>query len=402
MKKYVLFVQFPKLGGTILNLAISISVTSFFVAYRQDGKFETLLVEDWFWNLVSFLMNTFLTFTFSIILRSYLFAKKLKKIVPSLGKDLRLTIDSVFELVNNSAPILPNNSDKKVEGESDDESAGKFSQESNYNHLAFCLGLAARGNRLIFNPNNVSIQQLHGIKGSISVTMADPSEWLNPTYGFFLLNHYISTLLNRIGSCDLQKLKLSNSRQNRQFRDFLNQQNRFLRIEEVSSLPDIMKGKHVRFYVLKKEVIEKHKGILEALVAGHELFGIYLFIVDYDIISVGGEIKRLALKIVEQIVPNADESMLSKLDFMLSLTGSDDQEVVQITYREGNKLTVNPVGNNQLDTVQSKDLVDFLNKLRSAIAVYPEFCISPRCQGTKRVLGINHRNCHIYYDALKS
>lgn len=408
MKKYILFVQFPKPGETILNLAISIVVTSLLVAYRQNWKFETILVEDWFLNLLSFLMNTIFIFIFFVILKSWSFAKNLKK-VPSLGDDLRRTIDSVFELVNNSdlALQLSNGSDKKSEKKEFAERAKKKQQESN--HLAFCLRLAARGNRLIFDPHNTAIQQLHEIKGSISVTMADPSEWLNPTYSLFLLNHYISTLLNRIRSQSHRfgKLTLLKNRQNPKFRDFLYNQNQFLKKRNVSSLSSIMEGNHVRFYILDREVIEKHKGILETLIAGHELFGIYLFIVDskiMDQLSVASLdlayniLRQIDPDIPDQIDPEEKKQHLHKLDFMLSLHSYEKENAVKMTYRKDNELKSKTVADNGLECVRDHSLVTFLNDLKAAICSHNTLFIFP-CEGEPQIeFERNDNNCHIYIE----
>ena len=171
------------------------------------------------------------------------------------------------------------------------EEKDEIEKEKKIRDLSYYIELATdscTGKALLFEPNSAAINMLHEVNGTISITAAMPREWLNPTFNFFLIKNYISSIKHQVNSHGKNKtMKFSENRNVPPFVNFGNRKKKIvedlskLNIENPSELKDyLLKEKIcIRFYILSIEEIQNNKPILETLVAGHELFGCYLYII---------------------------------------------------------------------------------------------------------------------------
>jgi hypothetical protein len=146
---------------------------------------------------------------------------------------------------------------------------------------------ARAGKGLEFIPDNPSIDNLHKIDGLIALTQAKPSEWLNPTYNFYLINDYITNFYRCFDNYPNPKtIKLTEDRSHKIFENFCKQKKEILKeiseLTETNTLNKFLKQKKysIRFYFTTKEEINQNKSIIETLIAGHDLFGCLLYFVN--------------------------------------------------------------------------------------------------------------------------
>ena len=176
------------------------------------------------------------------------------------------------------------------------------------------------GSAFEFQPDIAPITTLHKVDGTISVTAKAPHEWLNPTYNFFLVKHYLVSLKHQVNSRIGHKtVEFSSSREAGTFIGFTSRKKKI--VEELSRLGDegqpnlkeyLEREKIcVRFFFLSSEEIQKNRPILETLIAGHELFGCYLYIV------IGDPLSRVAQNTLADIGYNRDENN-NKIDLMIT------------------------------------------------------------------------------------
>jgi len=193
-----------------------------------------------------------------------------------------------------------------------------------------------------FQPNNVAINMLHNVNGTISITEKAPREWLNPTYNFFLIKHYISSLRNEVNSRN-EKIKLEFSA-NRGVTTYTNYEKRKKQIlEDLSKLDtndhnalNEYLTKHnicVRFFFLSLDEVTRNRSVLETLIAGHELFGCYLYIIIDDTANI---LFKDDIKKVFDIIKYEINENENKTDIMIA--ARLNERLLHIVHRKNNEL----------------------------------------------------------------
>lgn len=126
-----------------------------------------------------------------------------------------------------------------------------------------------------------SSDDLFSVNSTMSITEAPILAWKNPEYQWFLLNHYASTLLRRLKG---NKIEIYNRYQytgstafTTAFSEFSNHAKEVLNAVAEFGYSN---GDSVRFYLVDRDKISEFKDMLKQFVAGHELFGVYLFFID--------------------------------------------------------------------------------------------------------------------------
>ena len=149
-------------------------------------------------------------------------------------------------------------------------------------------------NLVDFKPDSEAYESLHNMKGALSITDAHPLEWLNPTYNFFLISHYVSAIhhsFEMVSSSGSDAVAFNivdrdASETNQFFENGLELLNKLSNVNNMQQLQNVINGNHLRFYILDKETIKKNSGVIELLIAGHEMFGIHLYVVDKKIYNI--------------------------------------------------------------------------------------------------------------------
>ena len=162
-------------------------------------------------------------------------------------------------------------------------------------HYLFSLKgvIDANTDPLVFNPDYKLLDSVFSTDGTLSITEASPAAWLDPTYSYFLLCQYIANIKKRLdvkshGSKKRYKLA-TYPRHSEEFKTFLSGMTEMIgQLSAINSYEELLvslKNSEVRFYFMGEESIKNNKGVVEYLVAGHELSGIFLFIVNDKIKS---------------------------------------------------------------------------------------------------------------------
>lgn len=254
--------------GLIITAAVNVVKI-----YDSNKEWEELfqLVKDIailplvFW----FLVSSILTFIIKAVFLNNIWINiKIRRADDGIG-------NSVFTLLGNLLKDL-DNPDNRIK-------QSKL-RETNY---FLRINNARTGRMLEFTPDNRAINLLHQVEGMISITQADPSEWLNPTYNFFLVNNYIASITKAISlSPSVRSIKFAHNRDDEKFKEFERNRKEVLKqlseLTASNSLIEFLSEKRifVRFYILSESEIENNKSIIETLIAGHELFGCYLYFVN--------------------------------------------------------------------------------------------------------------------------
>jgi hypothetical protein len=201
---------------------------------------------------------------------------------------------------------------------------------------------ARTGHMLQFEPDNKAVNLLHQVEGMISVTQAEPSEWLNPTYNFFLINNYIASIAKSISlNYPVSALKFASNRVDQKFIEFKANRKQILKqISELTpdgSLIKFLKEKRifVRFYILSESDIENNKSIIETLIAGHDLFGCYLYFINDDFYS--SEFKRTSEYTAFKSFIQSIKYSLEEED-KVDLAMAQSNEEMNAIYRKENEL----------------------------------------------------------------
>lgn len=174
-----------------------------------------------------------------------------------------------------------------------------------------------------------SPDDLFTVSSTMSITQAPILAWKAPEYQWFLLNHYVSTLLRRLKKGNItiyNRYKTLNST------EFSSAFNKFSghTIEVLKSVKEkgYSPGDSVRFYLIDRKKILEFKDMLMQFVAGHELFGVYVFFIDDSILNPSSGQANLKEKMIllkqglyhakcgEDIDPNIDTSK-DVLDLMI-------------------------------------------------------------------------------------
>ena len=223
------------------------------------------------------------------------------------------------------------------------------------------------GKTFQFDPDNTAIDQLHKVQGLISVTEANPSEWLNPTYNFFLVNNYLASISQSIlKNAPVESIAFSENRSEKCFVDFKNNKKKIL--EDLSGLDmvnsdNLMKYLRsnkifVRFYILEASEIENNKSIIETLIAGHDLFGCYIYFINkkiYDLIN-QDDMQRFR-NFISSIGYNLEENK-KKIDLAVAF----NDNALEVIYRKQDDLTVK-----LLDARNSNEFQCFITTLSNLL-----------------------------------
>ena len=149
-----------------------------------------------------------------------------------------------------------------------------------YEHYLREITQADKLNPIDLNIDDQKFDNLFTLEGALSVTNAPLFAWKDPEYSWFLIANYTATLNKRYNSGhNVFQLK---NRNDKEFEQFIEQSEECLKT--------IAEGKfkydtNIRFYILSKEDIKNNKAMLEQMIAGHELFGIHLFIIDSEVFN---------------------------------------------------------------------------------------------------------------------
>lgn len=156
--------------------------------------------------------------------------------------------------------------------------AGQKSDKEKYSHFLREITKADRLNPLELDVDDHPFDDLFDYQATFSITEAPLFAWKNPEYSWFLVTHYISVLLHRM------KPDSSVTVVDRSDKSFLNYKKAGLAfVKAISTTLSDLDGFY-RFYLLERSEIRENQALLEQLVAGHDLFGIHLFIIDKDIV----------------------------------------------------------------------------------------------------------------------
>lgn len=190
---------------------------------------------------------------------------------------------------------------------------------------------------LEFQPDSDANELLQTSASIISFTEANPIEWLNPTYNYFLIENLITSLVNKFNTKKGKGLDFSPDRSCEEFKKYKEFKKKLL---ETFSNEDFDEKKlkdflitnptTVRFYILTKSVFEENRRILELLIYAHELFGIYLYIIDKD--KFKENLRSRYSELTSLLQQNGNENF--HLDFAIGISKSG----FKITFRRGKEL----------------------------------------------------------------
>jgi hypothetical protein len=237
-------------------------------------------------------------------------------------------------------------------------------QDKNLNEISYFLKVitARTGQMLNFSPDNDSVNMLHQVEGMISITEAVPSEWLNPTYNFFLINNYIASLKQSIiKNKPIKAIAFSPNREDADFKSFEDSKKNILKeiseLEDSKSILDFLKEKNifVRFYILEQEELDNNKSIIETLIAGHDLFGCYLYFINKNVTSnlIGQQYKERFNTFRTSINYNLNDNK-NRNDLAIALANTN----LKTIYRKGNDLV-----SRTLTVDNSSELKSYLKEL---------------------------------------
>lgn len=346
-KDIYFIVKFNIKKDVIWALIISLVVNFFIVAYKyywsntisimyylKDFNYLTVFISFF----VIFVLKT--TYYNNVELNRKIWISKF-----GLGKEL-------FALIKNILYDLDNKDEK--------EKDKKLSETSYF----LKTNNSRTGAALIFAPDNQSINNLHEVKGMISVTQANPSEWLNPTYNFFLVNNYVASLTQTIEkNAPVSSIKLSTNREEKHFKYFENDKKQILQLlskltTESNALIKFLKERKlfIRFYILSEEEIANNRSIIETLIAGHDLFGCYLYFINlkvFDDLLTGDIDKNRFMNFIKSVDYNLDENY-GKIDLAVTLMNDN----LNVIYRKQDVLV-----SRELEPMNSSEFLSFIAKI---------------------------------------
>lgn len=222
---------------------------------------------------------------------------------------------------------------------------------------------ARTGQSLRFAPDSPAVDFLFDNNGLISITDARPSDWLNPTYNFFLASNYVTHLTRRIRTVAHQGLKGIDyvTRTAPEFERY--RQARRDILSELAGLRDsqsavtyfAQKPASVRFYLLTVDEFERNRSTIELLVAGHELVGCYLFLCNAERLRIADDApaRHKHMKLFLESMAYDDAANLGKVDFAIGVNAE-----CSYLARKGDQLTEVRLSN-------AADLANFFAGLKS-------------------------------------
>lgn len=330
-----------------LIAGLSLTVIFNFVKIYDTNKdwkelFELLKISS---LLLWFIISFFLTIIIKVILLNNIFINfKIRKADYGIG-------NSFLTLLGNLLKDLEN----------PDENIRKHRlRETSY---FLKINNARTGRMLQFSPDNRAINLLHQVEGMVSFTQAEPSEWLNPTYNFFLINNYVASLAKAISlNSPIRSIKFAEDRSNPKFKEFeFNRKEILKQLSELSlngSLERFLREKRifVRFYILSEDEIENNKSIIETLIAGHELFGCYLYFINERFYT--NTFKKLTQYTTFQAFIQSISYDLEENSGRVDIAIAQSQSKLNAIYRKGDDLVLR-----ELDYDNTILLETFIKKL---------------------------------------
>lgn len=255
------------------------------------------------------------------------------------------------------------------------------------------------GKTLQFNPDNPAIIQLHKTKGLIAITEARPSEWLNPTYNFYLVTNYVASVSQSIiKNAPVQSMLFSENRSHHVFARFEEDKKNILK-----KLSELGRGKQynimnfleehkifIRFYVLRDEEVEGNKSIIESLIAGHDLFGCYLYFINNKIYEMLNEYDLSKFNLFLNKIGYSRNENKEKIDLAVAC----NENSLEVMYRKNDNLDIRRIDDENLLEFQS-----FIVALSSMLySNYENEHFLYNAYFTKKSFTMNRDYCHIYYN----
>ena len=184
-------------------------------------------------------------------------------------------------------------------------------EKKKFKHFLKEITQAERLNPLYISFDDTPYDDLYDMRGTLSITDAPIFAWKNPEYSWFLLNHYVASVLKQIGLYNNSIIKIEN-RNGEGFKEFI--------LKEKKVLQTISEGTFdyntfVRFYLITETEFMDNRAMFEQFVAGHELFGINLFLVNKDKV-IKDEQLNAAFFGIKRVLKDSD-SQNSVLDVMV-------------------------------------------------------------------------------------
>ncbi len=378
--KYYIFKVNPIkdiLWGILIGFPISFGLALFKVYDSSKGLIISLQEAKTVLYILIYILGFFIGFVIKVIVFNGVHSKIYKADFNGIGRNF-------FTLIKNLLLDL----------ERPEENKDKLKETSYF----LKVNNARTGGMLQFAPDNESINLLHKVIGMLSITQAEPSEWLNPTYNFFLINNYIASLAQSISiKSPVKAIKFSTNRLEDNFINFENEKKQVLKkLSELGETNSILKFLSdnkifIRFYIVKKEEIENNKSIIETLIAGHDLFGCYLYFVNANVLyNLLDTINKQRLQtFIKSVNYNLNENN-NKIDLAVASVDSK----LNVIYRSKDKLH-----SNQLDATNSEELKSFIVKLCSLLYsnyeqethLFNNFFINEH-------FIMNNEYCHIYIE----
>lgn len=378
--KYYIFKVNPIkdiLWGMLIGFPVSFGFALFKLYDSSKGLINSLQEAKIGLYILIYILGFFIGFVIKVIVFNGVHSKIFKADFNGIGRNF-------FTLIKNLLLDL----------ERPEENKDKLKETSYF----LKVNNARTGGMLQFAPDNESINLLHKVIGMLSITQAEPSEWLNPTYNFFLINNYIASLAQSISiKSPVKAIKFSINRQEDNFKNFENEKKQVLKkLSELGETNSILKFLSdnkifIRFYIVKKEEIENNKSIIETLIAGHDLFGCYLYFVNANVLdNLLDTINKERLQtFIKSVNYNLNENN-NKIDLAVASVDSK----LNVIYRSKDKLH-----SNQLDATNSEELKSFIVKLCNLLySNYEQETHLFNNFFVKEHFIMNNEYCHIYIE----
>ena len=144
-----------------------------------------------------------------------------------------------------------------------------------YMHYLREITQADKLNPIELNIDNQKFDNLFTMIGALSITNAPIFAWKDPEYSWFLIANYTATLRRRY--CQGSNVFQLKNREDKEFHDYIGKGKEIL--EQIKN-DNFNYETNVRFYIISRKEIKENKAMIEQMIAGHELFGIRLFLID--------------------------------------------------------------------------------------------------------------------------
>lgn len=360
--------------GLIVSIVVKLCTLLWTFLFSVNGRAEC----DF--DLIKFIFTFFITSTFSFFIKAGFLNSVNKKI-----SDLFDIKKGFFDLLNH----MMNDLGRPSENEDKLKETSYFLKVNN----------ARTGDMLSFSPDNESINMLHKVTGMISVTQASPFEWLNPTYSFFLVNNYIASVSQSIlKKAPINSIKFSKNREEENFVTF-EQSKRDILCElsklGIGALNQFLRDNKIfiRFYILGEDELVNNKSIIETLIAGHDLFGCYMYFINR--------------KFYDSLVKDKDDAIIKFYSFLhgVQYNHSENKEkidlavaccngVLNVIHRKNGELRTE-----EIKTADIGDFESFISRISGLLhSNYDEESHLFVSYFKRKNFSFNEEFCHIIYN----